>query len=192
MEQDRSFSYTLILGTCVLLCLVLIGKMMLQHSPSASTPNTESSITQQLPADDTQKWTEAELAQLLTEKLSPLFPIHEVSVSIHADGGIRVSGSAEKETLQQYIQSSSIRSALILLPAQIPLQLDAIVQTQTTPPSLTEVSLQIGDLQLPSTALPENITQGCNQALAQLLTETEHPISDIQFEDGAIILRAPS
>ncbi len=192
MEQDRSFGYTLILGTCILLCLVLVGKMMLQHAQSAPMPNTKSSITQQQPADTAQKFTETDLAQLLTEALAADFPVRDAAVSIHADGAICVTCNADKKLLQQYLTNSSIRSALVLLPAQIPLQLDAMVQTQTNPPALTAVNLQMGDLQLPAAALPAGVLQACNQALTQMLSQSGYQISDIQFEEGAMILNTPS
>ena len=31
MDEERSFVYTLILGVCMLLCLLMIGRMLLGH-----------------------------------------------------------------------------------------------------------------------------------------------------------------
>ena len=38
MQEEKSFVYTLILGICMLLCLLMIGRMMLGHPEAETQP----------------------------------------------------------------------------------------------------------------------------------------------------------
>ena len=116
MQEEKSFVYTLILGICMLLCLLMIGRMMLGHpegemqpvpSGEAAEGQEEQNVGFQL--------SEEGLREMITQAL-PFAP-DELSAAIHADQTISVSANVQRQTLADSgLVPGNLRTALLFLP----------------------------------------------------------------------------
>lgn len=111
-QEGKSVAYTLILGICMLLCLLMIGHMLLGQ------PNRSGHLSQQSPPEQEDdimsiRLTEQDICTLL-RKMFPVEP-DDVTVKIGADGTISASAMIYKQALQNFA-SSGLRTVLLFLP----------------------------------------------------------------------------
>jgi|GEM_PF-1739260 len=193
MKEERSFKYTLILGICMLLSLLLIGKMLLSSPPNVQNPPHNNGITENHPTPtpqpegDTQpmeiQLTENDMYTLITQA-SPI-PLQDVKVTIGQSGSVSFCASVERQTLLDSNLDGSLRTAILFLPETCGLRGEWTAYIQDNALELDCQSAEIGGFTLPdsvSKALTEEITKVCNEAI----TRQNIQPSGIQFEDGFI------
>ena len=73
MQEEKSWVYTLILGVCMLLCLLLIGRMLLGHpgenSPAQTEPETDGQEDIQMGIEVGEQELSAMIAQLSARRI---------------------------------------------------------------------------------------------------------------------------
>ena len=98
MREEKSLVYTLVLGICMLLCLLMIGRMMLGH-PEAERQAGQSG-TDAGEQEETQmgmQFSEEDLQELMVQAL-PFSPT-DFTVRIGEDGTISITAEVRRQDL---------------------------------------------------------------------------------------------
>lgn len=167
-QEGKSFAYTLILGVCMLLCLLMIGHMLLGRS------NHNEHISQQFPPEQEEnamniRLTEQDIRALLLQTL-PIEP-DDLTVKIGEDGTVSASAMIHKQTLQkEELVSGGLRTALLFLPEQCKLYgcwkftvLDGKVESNCTQAEIAGFSLPKEVRSLLSVRLGDAVNQCLEQ-----------------------------
>lgn len=196
MNQEKSFVYTLILGVCMLISLILIGKILLYRPIPIHTPIVPENTTQienepkQEEDSTVQILRDADIADMISERLPENFPVTGMSVAIAQNKSIQVEGTLSKEKLKQLIpKDSRIRSALLLLPSQFKIQLVlAASSSDTGTVSLTPREIFAEGVPLPTDILPEQVTKSLNEVVNQVIQENYPQCRKVEFHNGILEL----
>ena len=83
MQEEKSAVYTVILGVCLLLCLLMLGNMLMGRADTSIAPAAPEE-------GDAMEFhiTEDDIASVMTEALP--FPVEDTAVKISRDGTIAV------------------------------------------------------------------------------------------------------
>lgn len=192
MEDEKSFVYTLILGTCILLCLLLVGKMTLQHldnrAEEPQSPMTE--VTEEPPTETEEiRLTEQDLTAMLRQALPESFPVQNLSVSLWESDTVQLDGIAEKEQLQNSFAGSSIYTLLRFLPERFPVQVVFELTGQGKDLQLQPTILKINTTSFPVEFLPQEALAAMNTAMRTVLENSGFLDLQISIQDGAVVLR---
>ena len=111
MQEEKSWVYTMILGVCMLLCLLLLGRMLLGHAEQQSGRD----------GDDTGIQKEAQMGIPITDEtlcalLTQVLPVQTTQLTAHisADHTITVSAQVERQALQNSsLVPGNLRTALL-------------------------------------------------------------------------------
>ena len=185
MQEEKSWVYTLILGVCMLLCLLFLGRMLLGHAAQQadeeSNQNTEQGETQMgIPITD------ETLCALLTQVL----PVQTTQLTAHidADQTITVSAEVKRQALEDSgLVPGNMRTALLFLP-------DSCSVSVCWAVSLTDgaLTLQCSTAQLADLVLPEEITapltEQLSAALNRALAQSKLVPTELRWEDGRLTL----
>lgn len=190
MKEERSFVYTLILGVCMLLSLLLIGKMLLGHPTSNETEQKTPEPAPQEGKEDTQmgvELTENDLSTLIVQAL-PFAP-EGVAAKISKDGTVAVSASVRKQALvDSGLVEGGMRTALLFLPDEC--KLYGAWQTAVRDGALT---LTCTHAEIAGFAIPEEATAALSDTIAaalnRQLTEWGIALAEIECKDGSIAFR---
>lgn len=89
MQEEKSAVYTVILGVCLLLCLLMLGNMLMGRADTGIAPAAPEE-------DDAMEFhiTEDDIASVLTEALP--FPVEDTAVKISRDGTIAVTAAVTR------------------------------------------------------------------------------------------------
>lgn len=198
VENEKSFGYTLLLGVCMIISLMLIGKMLLYRPAPVHTPigqpNAEGVQQGQTEGEGSKNmWLgEDEVAQMIEQYLPGDFPAKGISVAISHNGSVCAKGTLYKDKLAGYLESgSAMRSALIFLPAQFELQADFTAACSTEGQlTLTPQRIAAGGIELPVSALSPALSGALNEAVNQALQEKYEGYRSVRLMDGALELHA--
>ena len=184
MKEEKSVIYTLILGVCMLLCLLLIGKMLLhQPVPQPTEPQKQEGEDEQVEL----QLSEEDLSTLIDEAL-PLTP-DAMTVHIGANASVEISASVSKQALTDSgLDAGVLRTAAMFLPDPCKLY------------GAWQVSIKDGALCLAATRaeiagieLPEQIVASFTDSLAgtvnQKLSAWGLTVNEITSEDGCLLFR---
>lgn len=117
MQEERSFVYTLILGICMLLSLLMIGRMLLGHPAGTSATPQEQSGQPKGESDMEIRLDEKDLMTLIEAALP--FPADEMQVEIGEDSTVGVRAKVRKQSIEQSgLVSGNMRTALLFLPEE--------------------------------------------------------------------------
>ena len=98
MQEEKSWVYTLILGVCMLFCLLLIGRMLLGHpgenSPAQTEPETDGQEDIQMGIEVGEQELSAMIAQALP------FQTGELALHIGADQTVSISATVRKKDME--------------------------------------------------------------------------------------------
>ena len=88
MQEEKSAVYTVILGVCLFLCLLMLGNMLMGRADTGTAPAAPEE-------GDAMEFhiTEDDIASVLTEALP--FPVEDTAVKISRDGTIAVTAALQ-------------------------------------------------------------------------------------------------
>ena len=110
MQEEKSAVYTVILGVCLLLCLLMLGNMLMGRADTGTAPAAPEE-------GDAMEFhiTEDDIASVLTEALP--FPVEDTAVKISRDGTIAVTAAVTRQALtESNLVPGKLRTALLFLP----------------------------------------------------------------------------
>lgn len=194
MEHERSFVYTLILGACMLISLLLVGKMLLYepapiHVPHMSQPQAEQKIQPQDTEDTNMIITAQDAAGMILEKLPQTLAPEQLTVGMGADGSLSIAGTVQKSAIESQLSNQMAQSILMFLPDRFDLKLSSMIQCAADGiVTLTPVTLSAGPLELPGSAIPQDLLSVFNTAVNDALHSTLGEFSAINMQDGAMEL----
>ena len=91
MQEEKSAVYTVILGVCLLLCLLMLGNMLMGRADTSTAPAAPEE-------GDAMEFhiTEKDIASVMTEALP--FPVEDTAVKISRDGSRNPSSTDGKQS----------------------------------------------------------------------------------------------
>ena len=110
MQEEKSAVYTVILGVCLLLCLLMLGNMLMGRADTGTAPAAPEE-------GDAMEFhiTEDDIASVMTEALP--FPVEDTAVKISRDGTIAVTAAVTRQALtESNLVPGKLRTALLFLP----------------------------------------------------------------------------
>ena len=110
MQEEKSAVYTVILGVCLLLCLLMLGNMLMGRADTSIAPAAPEE-------GDAMEFhiTEDDIASVLIEALP--FPVEDTAVKISHDGTIAVTAAVTRQALtESNLVPGKLRTALLFLP----------------------------------------------------------------------------
>ena len=110
MQEEKSAVYTVILGVCLLLCLLMLGNMLMGRADTGIAPAAPEE-------GDAMEFhiTEDDIASVMTEALP--FPVEDTAVKISRDGTIAVTAAVTRQALtESNLVPGKLRTALLFLP----------------------------------------------------------------------------
>lgn len=184
MKAEKSTAYTLILGVCIILSLLLLGRMLLHKAelpqqdtvPDAEAPMEEDAMTKTLTEDD--------VSALILQAL-PLRP-DALTAQIGKDGTIAVSALISKQALGSLV-SGNMRTALLFLPDPCKLYGAWTAQAQDGTVVLTPQRAEVAGMEMKPESM-QRLTDALNQAVGTQLAAWELTVDDLSFEDGSLLL----
>ena len=183
MQEGKSVVYTIILGVCMLLCLLLMGKMLLSRSEvGAAPPEPEEDTAMELHI------TEDEIASMLEQAIP--FPTEGTAVKISREGTVAVTTAVGRQTLSDSgLVPGRLRTALLFLPERCKLygEWSAMVEDGA-------LHLDCRTIRLEGVALPAQTAQTLSDALAAQwntrMEERGFSPRSAQWSDGEVTLYA--
>ena len=94
MQEEKSAVYTVILGVCLLLCLLMLGNMLMGRADTSIAPAAPEE-------GDAMEFhiTEDDIASVMTEALP--FPVEDTAVKISRNGTIAVTAAVTRQALTE-------------------------------------------------------------------------------------------
>lgn len=177
--------YTIVLGICMLLCLLMIGRMLLGRPAQDRAP--EEPIPQQQ-AEQEEGYgisiDEQTLRDLLAQTLA--LPSDSLTVHISADETISAAMQVERKTLQESgLVPGSLRTALLFLPEQCKIYGAWHAEARDGAIVLTGLEMKLGDLALPADVI-DTITAHVTEAVQGYLSEQACCPKALHWSDGSI------
>ena len=155
MQEEKSAVYTVILGVCLLLCLLMLGNMLMGRADTgtaSAAPEEGDAMEFHITEDD--------IASVLTEALP--FPVEDTAVKISRDGTIAVTAAVTRQALtESNLVPGKLRTALLFLPERCKLY-----GAWSAAVSNGKLSLACRTIKLEGFALPEQTAQALSDAFA--------------------------
>ena len=185
MQGEKSSVYTIILGVCMLLCLLMIGRMLLGHPEQVTEPEAGSPT---LPEQEETGMglRESDLCELIEQALP--IPVREITTKIGADQSISVVVLVSKQDLQESgLVPGGLRAALLFLPDECRMYGAWTASVSEGKVALQCSSAEIGGIAVPAelvTTLTDQVAASINEYFAQAGMVPEK----LEWTDGAIRL----
>lgn len=186
MENEKSFAYTLILGVCVLISLLLTGRMLLYQPLPAHTPYT-GQISSHEQGKTITYLSEQDIAKYLSEKLPEEVPLKNLEITLQKEGIVTAKGMLRKNAL---LHLGVPNPVLLWMPDQIPLTIQFSALCDGAAIRLTPSDLKIGDVSVPTGHIPPEWLSMLNETINDMLRQAADAYTQIQLLDGGIQLRA--
>lgn len=155
MQEEKSAVYTVILGVCLLLCLLMLGNMLMGRADTSIAPAAPEE-------GDAMEFhiTEDDIASVLTEALP--FPVEDTAVKISRNGTIAVTAAVTRQALtESNLVPGKLRTALLFLPERCKLY-----GAWSAAVSNGKLSLACRTIKLEGFTLPEQTAQALSDAFA--------------------------
>ena len=197
MEEKKSFVYTIILGICLILCLILIGKMMLAKSVPEHMPFSANNLESSIDDGGAGVYTEDRLNQWIQKQLPEDFPLTDFALHIRLPNRLILEGEIEQAQLKKYMQkngmttNTSLNAALLAAPdrfsfaANISVDLDA----ESRLPIFTVESVRLGKIQVSNSAFTQVLMEPVQQAIYRMICEKAIEYENILWKDGLFELK---
>ncbi len=185
MDHEKNFGYTLILGVCVLISLVLIGRMLLYQPLPAHTPY-KGQISSQEQKKDMIYLSEQDVVKYLSEKLPAEVPLQEIDIVLQKEGIITAKGMLRKQVLMQLGVPHAV---LLWMPEKIALSIQFTALCDDAALRLTPSELKLGDVAVPVGHIPPEWLSILNETVNEMLHQAADSYTQIQLLDGGIQLR---
>lgn len=203
-ERNKEKLYKLITIVCVVLCLLLIGRVAADEltdvkkaAPPYEPPAIRPASSVQTAARETQTVLDEEtIAEKLGGYLTQALPLRDVAVSIRESGRVTVSAVCPRQRLLRFLKSGGDRVEGLgllerLLPGQIALSLtaDCTCDEDSRLIAAAPAEAAVGDVTIAFGELPQSLFDHVTRGLNKLLLDEGEAFSQIFFTDGAIILK---
>lgn len=187
MKEEKSFVYTLILGVCMLLSLVLIGKMLLHRSEPPKQPDITPQADQQQEDHMEIQINEDDLGILITQAL-PFAP-NGLTVRIDKNSTVEVSASVDHQSLlDSGAVPGNMRTAMMFLPDPCKVYGAWQVAWQDGALTLTAQRLEIAGFALPEQAAGA-LTEAIANAVNGQIQDWNVSIEEFLCQDGSLLLK---
>lgn len=187
MAEEKSMAYTVILGVCMLLCLLMIGRMLLGHPAQQGQPQGAQPEAAGQGEVSGIEINEQALCGLLGEAIP--IQAEQLAAHIDADGTVAVTLLVQRQALQDSgLVPGSLRTALLFLPAQCKLYGAWQAAVQQGEVVLTCTEAKVGDLTLPS-ALADGLTEQLAAAVNGYLSAQGCTPHALDWADGVLTVR---
>ena len=155
MQEEKSAVYTVILGVCLFLCLLMLGNMLMGRADTGTAPAApEEGNAMEFHI------TEDDIASVLIEALP--FPVEDTAVKISHDGTIAVTAAVTRQALtESNLVPGKLRTALLFLPERCKLY-----GAWSAAVSNGKLSLACRTIKLEGFTLPEQTAQALSDAFA--------------------------
>lgn len=197
MNEEKKTIYTVILGICMFICIILIGRMMLYTPAPLHSPYNKQKI--ETPKNKIDKesiiLTEDKISEMINEQLPKDMPLKLNELDIKEDT-IQFDAELEKKKLMKYLSDNGqeltapIRSALLLVPDKF--KMEAVFNVEIDKESglllLTPQKVKAGGVELPDSILIPTFFESINKAVNNALCESGLYFTDIKITEGAIEL----
>ena len=177
MQEEKSAVYTVILGVCLLLCLLMLGNMLMGRADTSTAPAAPEE-------GDAMEFhiTEDDIASVLTEALP--FPVEDTAVKISRDGTISVTAAVTRHALtDSNLVPGKLRTARLFLPERCKLYGAWSAAVPNGKLSL---------IKLEGFTLPEQTAQALSDAFAAQwntrMEQRDFTPQTIQWQDGEAVL----
>ncbi|WP_125114607.1 hypothetical protein [Agathobaculum sp. Marseille-P7918] len=185
MQEEKSFVYTMILGICMLLCLMMIGRMLLGHPEQSALPETENPTTPEQ-EETGMELRESDLCSLIEQALP--VPVQEVTAKIGADQTISVVVLVSKQSLQDSgLVPGGLRTALLYLPDTCRLYGAWTASVTEGKLVLQCQSAEIGSITVPA-EMVSTLTDQLSASLNAYFTDAEITPETVIWQDGVLRL----
>ena len=186
MQEEKRGIYTVILGVCMLLCLLLIGRMLL-GAPPERQDGTQSAPEQQEGEQQVGIQVDEQTLTALIEQALPFAP-QSLSVHIGADGTVSLQAAVDRQALEDSgLVPGSMRTALLFLPARCEVSAAWAVSVQDG-----AVALQCRQAALAGAALPQQAAAALDGTLSdavnRALAARQLAPSALQWADGCVTI----
>lgn len=187
MQEEKSPVYTIILGVCMLLCLLMIGRMLLGHPEQEVSPEVGH------PTLPEQEETGMQLRELdlcgLIEQALPI-PVREITAQIGADETISVVVLVRRQDLQESgLVPGGLRTALLFLPEECRMYGAWTASVAEGKVALQCESAEIGGVAVPAELVTE-LTEQVAAAINDYLAKAGMTPQKLEWTDGALQLTA--
>lgn len=188
MAEEKSMAYTIILGVCMLLCLLMIGRMLLGHpTQDGQTQGTQPDTTEQGEGSGIEI-NEQALCDLLGQAMP--IPAEQITAHIGADGTVSVALLVQRQALQDSgMVPGNLRTALMFLPAECKLYGAWQAEVKDGAVVLSCSEAKIGDLTLPP-ALADGLTEQLAAAVNGYLSAQGCTPQALRWADGVLTVEA--
>lgn len=184
MEEERSMAYTIILGVCMLLCLLMIGRMLLGHPEQSPVEHSPTEITEQ--GENRITINDESLCGMLQQSMS--LPDNSLAVHISENGTVSVDMQIGRENLKENeMIPDGLRTAALFLPEQCKLRGIWQVGLQKEMITLASTEVQLNDLTLPNN-MTDAITQKLEDVIDAYLSRQEIIPRALQWEEGMLTI----
>ena len=186
MQEEKSWVYTLILGVCMLLCLLLIGRMLLGHpgenSPAQTEPETDGQEDIQMGIEVGEQELSAMIAQALP------FQTGELALHIGADQTVSISATVRKKDMENSgLIPGSLRTALLFLPDHCMVYGTWLVELQGGSVILQCQEAKIADITL-TDEITNLLSEQLGAAINHILQQQKISPDSLQWEDGILTI----
>ena len=186
MQEEKSWVYTLILGICMLLCLLLIGRMLVGETARQSESETVPEHNEQEETQMGIRIEEQALAALISQALP--FQPEQITIKIDEDQTIALTAAVRKADLSNSgLVPGHMRTALLFLPDQC-----KIYACWTASATDGVVTLRCREAEIAGFGLTEEITTPLTEQLSNIinrvLKQQQIAPEAIEWEDGQLIL----
>lgn len=189
MQQERKWIYTLILAICVIVCIILIGKMVLYTDIPQHDPHTVVRRAGDGQAEETREISldSGALLNLLNRQLPADCPLDDLSLGITADGTLTLSATVSRDELQQVADLPA--ATAVLLPDACTLSASVSIGWHAEDHALIlePTALSINGLALPSAFL-QPMTSLLEQAIDDGLRAQGITFCSMRAEAGRLII----
>lgn len=173
MQEEKSAVYTVILGVCLFLCLLMLGNMLMGRADTSTAPAAPEE-------GDAMEFhiTEDDIASVMTEALP--FPVEDTAVKISRDGTIAVTAAVTRQALtESNLVPGKLRTALLFLPERCKLY-----GAWSAAVSNGKLSLACRTIKLEGFTLPEQTAQALSDAFATV--EYPHGTAGLHAADHTV------
>ena len=174
MQEEKSAVYTVILGICLLLCLLMLGNMLMGRADTGTAPAAPEE-------GDAMEFhiTEDDIASVLIEALP--FPVEDTAVKISRDGTIAVTAAVNRQALtESNLVPGKLRTALLFLPERCKLY-----GAWSAAVSNGKLSLACRTIKLEGFTLPEQAAQAVSDAFTAQWN-TRHGTAGLHAADHTV------
>ncbi|MFR7645900.1 MAG: hypothetical protein ACLUZQ_04900 [Butyricicoccus sp.] len=180
MQEEKSAVYTVILGVCLFLCLLMLGNMLMGRADTGTAPAAPEE-------GDAMEFhiTEDDIASVLIEALP--FLVEDTAVKISRDGTIAVTAAVTRQALTESIWSRQAAHGAAVSAGAL-----QAVRRVGAAVSNGKLSLACRTIKLESFTLPEQTAQALSDAFAAQwntrMEQRDFTPQTIQWQDGEAVL----